>query len=47
MRYEKACIPLGGAWSSPFVCGQGPPAQTSSLDLAGDAAEAVVLRIED
>lgn len=34
MRYEKACIPLGGAWSSPFVRWQGPFAETSSVDLA-------------
>jgi acetyl-CoA C-acetyltransferase len=34
MRYEKACIPLGGAWSSPFARWQGPLAETSSLDLA-------------
>ncbi len=34
MRYEKACIPLGGAWSSPFVRWQGVLAETSSLDLA-------------
>jgi acetyl-CoA C-acetyltransferase len=34
MRYDKACIPLGGAWSSPFVRWQGPLAETSSLDLA-------------
>src|SRR5262245_26079453 len=38
MRYEKACIPLGGAWSSPFVRWQGPLAEVSSLDLAVDVS---------
>jgi acetyl-CoA acetyltransferase family protein len=34
MKFTKACIPLGGAWSSPFVRWQGPLAEVSSLDLA-------------
>lgn len=34
MRYERAFIPLGGAWSSPFARWQGPLAEVSSLDLA-------------
>jgi acetyl-CoA acetyltransferase len=34
MRFGRACIPLGGAWSSPFVRWQGPLAELSSLDLA-------------
>lgn len=34
MRYERAAIPLGGAWSSPFARWQGPLADVSSLDLA-------------
>ncbi len=34
MNYSKACIPLGGAWSSPFIRWQGPIAEVSSLDLA-------------
>ena len=34
MRLDKACIPLGGAWSSPFVRWQGAIAELSSLDVA-------------
>jgi acetyl-CoA acetyltransferase family protein len=34
MKYDKACIPLGGAWSSPFVRWQGLLSELSSLDLA-------------
>ncbi len=34
MRYERAFIPVRGAWSSPFARWQGPLAETSSLDLA-------------
>jgi len=34
VRYERAFIPLGGAWSSPFARWQGPLAEVSSLDLA-------------
>jgi acetyl-CoA acetyltransferase family protein len=38
VRYERACIPLGGAWSSPFARWQGPFSELSSLDLAVIAA---------
>lgn len=34
MRYERACMPLGGVWSSPFARWQGPLAEASSLDVA-------------
>jgi acetyl-CoA acetyltransferase len=34
VRYERACIPVGGAWSSPFARWQGPLSEVSSLDLA-------------
>jgi acetyl-CoA C-acetyltransferase len=34
MRFTRACIPLGYAWSSPFARWQGPLAELSSLDLA-------------
>lgn len=34
MRLERACIPVGFAWSSPFVRWQGPLAEINSLDLA-------------
>jgi acetyl-CoA acetyltransferase family protein len=34
VKYTRACIPLGGAWSSPFVRWQGAIAEASSLDLA-------------
>jgi acetyl-CoA acetyltransferase family protein len=34
MRYEHACIPPGGAWSSPFCRWQGPLSTMTSLDLA-------------
>ena len=36
MRFEKAAIPLGFAWSSPFVRWQGALAEMSSLDVAAD-----------
>lgn len=36
MRYSRAAIPLGGAWTSPFVRWQGPLGEVSSLDLAVD-----------
>jgi acetyl-CoA acetyltransferase family protein len=34
MKFTKACIPLGGAWCSPFARWQGSLAEVSSLDLA-------------
>jgi acetyl-CoA acetyltransferase family protein len=36
MKLTKACIPLGGAWSSPFCRWQGALSEVSSLDLAVD-----------
>src|SRR3954463_6911188 len=39
MRFEKAYIPLHGAWSSPFVRWQGPAAELSSLDVAAQVTE--------
>ena len=36
MRFEKAFIPLGLAWSTPFAKWQGPLAELSSLDMAED-----------
>ena len=34
MRFERAYVPAGGAWSSPFVRWQGSLAEVDSLDLA-------------
>jgi acetyl-CoA acetyltransferase family protein len=34
MRFERACVPVGFVWSSPFARWQGPLAEISSLDLA-------------
>lgn len=34
MKYERAFIPIGGIWSSPFARWQGPLGELSSLDLA-------------
>jgi acetyl-CoA acetyltransferase family protein len=39
MKFEDVCIPLDGAWSSPFVRWQGPIAEISSLDLAQQVTE--------
>lgn len=36
MKFERAHIPLGCCWSSPFARWQGPLAEVSSLDLAAD-----------
>ncbi|HEY8692498.1 MAG TPA: thiolase family protein [Chloroflexota bacterium] len=36
MKFERAYIPLGCSWSSPFARWQGPLAEVSSLDLAAD-----------
>jgi acetyl-CoA acetyltransferase family protein len=36
MKFERAYIPLGGCWTSPFARWQGPLAEISSLDLAAD-----------
>jgi acetyl-CoA acetyltransferase family protein len=38
VKYERACIPVGGAWSTPFARWQGALAEVSSLDLAAVAA---------
>jgi acetyl-CoA acetyltransferase family protein len=38
VRYERACIPVGGAWSTPFARWQGALSEISSLDLAVAAA---------
>ena len=40
MRFERACVPLGFAWSSPFARWQGPLAEVNSLDLAVDVTRA-------
>ena len=39
MKFTGVCIPLNGAWSSPFVRWQGPTAETSGLDLAHQVTE--------
>ena len=39
MNFDDVCIPLGAAWSSPFVRWQGPAAEVSSLDLAHQVTE--------
>ena len=36
MRLDRACVPLGFAWSSPFARWQGPLAEVNSIDLAVD-----------
>jgi acetyl-CoA acetyltransferase len=36
VRLERACVPLGFAWSSPFARWQGPLAEVNSIDLAVD-----------
>jgi acetyl-CoA acetyltransferase family protein len=36
MKFDNACIPLGGAWASPFVRWQGRLAEINALDLAVD-----------
>jgi acetyl-CoA acetyltransferase family protein len=38
VRYERAYIPLGGAWSTPFCRWQGALSELSSLELAETAA---------
>jgi acetyl-CoA acetyltransferase family protein len=34
VKLERACVPLGFAWSSPFARWQGPLAEVNSIDLA-------------
>ncbi len=40
MRFEKAHVPVGFAWSSPFARWQGALAEVDSLDRAVDVARA-------
>lgn len=40
MRFERACIPAGFAWSSPFARWQGSLSEVNSLDLAVDVTRA-------
>ncbi|MGH8998307.1 MAG: thiolase family protein [Acidimicrobiia bacterium] len=48
MRFAEPCIPLGLAWSSPFVRWQGALAEVNSLDLAvGVTTEALARRQVD
>ena len=56
MRYQDVAIPLGHAWSSPFVKWQGTLAEVHSIDLAaavtgralaGDTGAALVLEVAD
>ena len=42
MRFERACVPLGFTWSSPFARWQGPLAEVNSLDLAVDVTRAAL-----
>ncbi|MDQ3912911.1 MAG: thiolase family protein [Actinomycetota bacterium] len=44
MRFEKAYIPAGFAWSSPFARWQGALAEVNSLDLAVDVTRAAFER---
>lgn len=44
MRFEKAFVPAGFCWSSPFARWQGPLAEVSSLDLAVDVTRAALER---
>ena len=40
MKLEKAYVPAGFAWSSPFSRWQGAPSEVCSLDLAVDVTRA-------
>ncbi|ABG04799.1 hypothetical protein Rxyl_1844 [Rubrobacter xylanophilus DSM 9941] len=44
MKFEKAYIPAGFAWSSPFARWQGALSEVSSLDLAVDVTRAAFER---
>ena len=44
MRFERAAIPLGGLWSSPFARWQGELAEQSSLDLVVDVTSRALER---
>jgi acetyl-CoA acetyltransferase family protein len=39
VKLERACVPLGLAWSSPFARWQGPLAEVNSIDLAVDVTK--------
>jgi len=39
VKLERACVPLGFAWSSPFARWQGPLAEVNSVDLAVDVTK--------
>ena len=39
MKFDDVCIPITGAWSSPFIRWQGPVAEINSLDLAHQVTE--------
>jgi acetyl-CoA acetyltransferase family protein len=42
VKLERACVPLGLAWSSPFARWQGPLAEVNSIDLAVDVTKRVL-----
>jgi acetyl-CoA acetyltransferase family protein len=44
MKFEKAYVPVGFAWSSPFARWQGALSEVSSLDLAVDVTRAAFER---
>ena len=39
MKFDDVCIPITGAWSSPFIRWQGPVAEINSLELAHQVTE--------
>jgi acetyl-CoA acetyltransferase family protein len=46
MKFDDVCIPLDGAWSSPFVHWQGPIADINSLDLAHQVTERGLAKLD-
>ena len=42
MKFDRPCIPVGFAWSSPFVRWQGALSEISSLDLAVNVTKAAL-----
>ena len=46
MRFEDVFIPVGAAWSSPFVRWQGPAADVNAVDLAAQVAGDALKRSE-
>ena len=44
MRFERAYIPVGFAWSSPFARWQGALSEVNSLDMAVDVTRAAFER---